>query len=134
MIFNPATLNRLQRIQLVAQQMKPGTLKGERRSTRRGHSVEFSDYRNYVAGDDLRHLDWKIYARHERPFIRLMEDEEDLAVYVVVDGSRSMDWGEGECNKFVYSLRLAAGLGLISLFGGRIERNRLVDAISFGKG
>ena len=96
MKFDSLTLNRLKRLQLVAQQIKRGAIKGDRRSSRRGQSIEFADYRDYVPGDDLRRLDWNIYARHERPFIKLMEDEEDLAVYVVLDSSLSMAWGEGE--------------------------------------
>jgi hypothetical protein len=118
MKFDSLTLNRLKRLQLVAQQIKRGAIKGDRRSSRRGQSIEFADYRDYVPGDDLRRLDWNIYARHERPFIKLMEDEEDLAVYIVLDGSASMDWGEGDENKLLFGKRLAAGLGVISLFTG----------------
>jgi uncharacterized protein (DUF58 family) len=98
--------------------MRSGAIKGERRSSHRGSSVEFADYRNYTAGDDLRRLDWNIYARLEKPFIKLLEEEEDLAVYVLIDGSRSMDWGEGEEHKFNYALKLAAGIGAIALSSG----------------
>ncbi len=118
MKFDSLTLNRLKRLQLVAQQIKRGAIKGDRRSSRRGQSIEFADYRDYVPGDDLRRLDWNIYARHERPFIKLMEDEEDLAVYVALDGSASMDWGDGDENKLLFGKKLAAGLGVISLFTG----------------
>ncbi len=122
MKFDSLTLNRLKRLQLVARQIKRGAIKGDRRSSRRGQSIEFADYRNYVPGDDLRRLDWNIYARHERPFIKLMEDEEDLAVYIILDGSLSMDWGEGDENKFAFGCRLAAGLGIVSLFTGDLLR------------
>lgn len=118
MKFDSLTLNRLKRLQLVAQQIKRGAIKGDRRSSRRGQSIEFADYRDYVPGDDLRRLDWNIYARHERPFIKLMEDEEDLAVYIVLDGSASMNWGEGDENKLLFGKKLAAGLGVVSLFTG----------------
>ncbi|MDH5606768.1 MAG: DUF58 domain-containing protein [Anaerolineae bacterium] len=118
MIFNSNTLHQLKRLQLIARQVKAGTIRGERRSTRQGKSTEFADYRDYVPGDDLRQLDWNIYARHDRPFIKLMEDEQDLAVYIVVDGSKSMDWGESDENKFTYARRLAAGFGVIGLFTG----------------
>ena len=67
-------------------------MQGDRRSTKRGSSVEFADYRNYTPGDDLRRLDWNIYARLDRPFIKLFEEEEDLSVTILLDGSRSMDW------------------------------------------
>ncbi|MBI5839065.1 MAG: DUF58 domain-containing protein [Chloroflexi bacterium] len=120
MIFDEATLRKLNQLTLVASRVRTGAIKGERRSSRRGSSVEFADYRNYTPGDDLRRLDWNIYARHERPFIKLLEEEEDLAVHILVDGSRSMGWGEGDQHKFNYALRLAAGLGSIVLASGDV--------------
>jgi len=72
---------------LVAKKVRAGAMKGDRRSIKRGTSVEFADYRNYVPGDDLRQLDWNIYARLERPYIKLLEDEEDLAVHIILDAS-----------------------------------------------
>ncbi|MBV5347228.1 DUF58 domain-containing protein, partial [bacterium] len=80
MLFDESTLRKLKQLTLVASRVRSGTIKGERRSSRRGSSVEFADYRNYTAGDDLRRLDWNIYARLEKPFIKLLEEEEDLAV------------------------------------------------------
>ena len=118
MLFDESTLRKLNQLTLVASRVRSGAIKGERRSSRRGSSVEFADYRNYTAGDDLRRLDWNIYARLEKPFIKLLEEEEDLAVYVLIDGSRSMDWGEQDENKFKYALRLAAGIGAIALSSG----------------
>jgi uncharacterized protein (DUF58 family) len=120
MLFDEPTLRKLNQLTLVASRVRSGALKGERRSSRRGSSVEFADYRNYAPGDDLRRLDWNIYARLERPFIKLLEEEEDLAVHILVDGSQSMNWGEGEENKFSYALRLAAGLGAITLASGDV--------------
>jgi uncharacterized protein (DUF58 family) len=120
MLFDEPTLRKLNQLTLVASRVRSGALKGERRSSRRGSSVEFADYRNYAPGDDLRRLDWNIYARLERPFIKLLEEEEDLAVHILVDGSQSMNWGEGEENKFNYALRLAAGLGAITLASGDV--------------
>lgn len=118
MIFDESTLRKLNQITLVATRIRSGAIKGERRSSRRGSSVEFADYRDYTPGDDLRRLDWNIYARLNRPFIKLFEEEEDLAVYILVDGSRSMDWGESEQHKFQYAIKLAAGLGAIALASG----------------
>jgi uncharacterized protein (DUF58 family) len=121
MLFDEATLRKLNQLKLVARQARAGVLKGERRSTRRGTSIEFSDYRNYVAGDDLRRLDWNVYARTERPFIKLMEEEEDLSVHVLVDSSRSMAWPSNDGkddNKLRYARRLAAALGAIALGTG----------------
>ena len=120
MLFDESTLRKLNQLTLVASRVRSGAMKGERRSSRRGSSVEFADYRNYAPGDDLRRLDWNIYARLERPFIKLLEEEEDLAVHILVDGSQSMDWGEGKENKFNYALRLAAGLGAITLASGDV--------------
>jgi uncharacterized protein (DUF58 family) len=118
MLFDESTLRKLNQLTLVASRVRSGAIKGERRSSHRGSSVEFADYRNYTAGDDLRRLDWNIYARLEKPFIKLLEEEEDLAVYVLIDGSRSMDWGDGDEHKFNYARHLAAGIGSIALSSG----------------
>jgi uncharacterized protein (DUF58 family) len=124
MLFDEPTLRKLTQLTLVAARIRVGAIKGERRSSRRGSSVEFADYRAYAPGDDLRRLDWNIYARLERPFIKLFEEEEDLAVYILLDASRSMGWGEADLDKFQYALRLAAGLGAVALASG----DRLVVA------
>ncbi len=130
MIFDESTLRKLNQMELVATKVRAGVMKGERRSTKRGSSVEFADYRNYTPGDDLRRLDWNVYARLERPFIKLMEEEEDLAVHILLDGSRSMDWGEGDMNKFIYARRLAAALGAIALASG----DRLTASLLYAQG
>ena len=83
MLFDESTLRKLNQLTLVASRVRAGAIKGERRSSRRGTSVEFADYRDYTPGDDLRRLDWNIYARLERPFIKLLEEEEDLAVHIL---------------------------------------------------
>jgi len=95
-------------------------MKGERRSRKRGSSIEFDDYREYSRGDDLRRLDWNVLARLERPFLKLLEEEEDLAVHILIDASASMDWppGGGETHKFDYARRLAAALAYIGLLSG----------------
>ena len=116
--MDESTLRKLNQLSLVASRVRAGAIKGERRSSRRGSSAEFADYRNYAPGDDLRRLDWNIYARLERPFIKLFEEEEDLAVHILIDGSRSMDWGDGDQHKFGYATRLAAGLGAVALATG----------------
>jgi uncharacterized protein (DUF58 family) len=125
MIFDESTLRKLNRLTLVATQVRAGVMKGDRRSVKRGSSIEFADYRDYTPGDDLRRVDWNVYARLDRPFMKLFEEEEDLAVHVLIDGSQSMDWGAGEQNKFQYALRLAGALGAIALAGG----DRLTVAI-----
>lgn len=119
-LFNEDTLRKLEQLTLVAGQVRVGMMKGDRRSKKRGTSIEFADYRNYVRGDDLRRLDWNVYARLERPFIKLLEEEEDLAVHILVDSSASMDWpdGESEEQKLRYALLLAGALGHIALSSG----------------
>ncbi len=127
-LFDESTLRKLEQLTLVAERVRVGVMKGDRRSRKRGTSIEFADYRNYVKGDDLRRLDWNVYARLERPFIKLLEEEEDLAVHLLVDASASMNWPEGsdeqsglsneQTNKLVYGLQLAGALGHISLTSG----------------
>lgn len=119
-LFNEATLRKLEQLTLVADQVRVGVMKGDRRSKKRGSSIEFADYRNYVKGDDLRRLDWNVYARLEKPFIKLLEEEEDLAVHVLVDASQSMGWPEeaDEEQKVRYAIRLAGALAHIGLNTG----------------
>ncbi len=106
-------MSRLDRLELVSRKIFAGRIKGERRSKRRGESVEFADYRNYVVGDDLRFLDWNIYARLERLLLKLFMEEEDLNVSVLFDVSASMDWGTP--HKGLYAKRTAAALAYIGL-------------------
>jgi len=123
-LFDETFLRKLNRLSLVVHKRRSGQLKGERRSTKRGTSIEFADYRNYSKGDDLRRVDWNIYARLERPFVKLFEEEEDLSVHLLLDASKSMDWGGGngsgsrENNKWDYARRVAAALGVIALGSG----------------
>lgn len=120
-IFDPATLRKFESLNLIASQIRAGAMKGERRSVKRGTSIEFADYRNYVKGDDLRRIDWNIFARLERPFIKLLEEEEDLAVHFLIDASSSMDWpreGDRDHHKFVWGLRVLGGLAYLSLTSG----------------
>jgi uncharacterized protein (DUF58 family) len=88
---------------------------GGRRSKKRGTSVEFADYREYTRGDDLRQIDWNVYGRSDRLFVKLREDEESLTVHLLVDCSKSMDWGRH--HKLTYARRLAAALGYAALAG-----------------
>src|SRR5438046_10022291 len=92
-LLEPKFLARLEQLELVSRKIFLGRMKGERRSKRKGQSVEFADYRNYVVGDDLRHLDWNLFARLERLFIRLFMEEEDLHVYILIDICLTMDFG-----------------------------------------
>ncbi len=118
LLLDEKTRRKLEQVMLSASRVRAGAMKGERRSIKRGTSIEFADYRNYVRGDDLRRLDWNIYGRLDRPYIKLLEDEEDLAVHLLLDVSASMDWpqdGEPDLNKLLFAKRLFAGLAYISL-------------------
>ncbi|MCF7853829.1 MAG: DUF58 domain-containing protein [Candidatus Pacebacteria bacterium] len=92
-----------------------GNLQGAHRSPLKGFSIEFSDYRPYVRGDDLRHLDWKVYARNERLYIRQYEEECNLRVYLLVDGSGSMAFSHNGMNKYAYASKLAAAIAYITV-------------------
>jgi len=106
-------MTRLERLEIVSRKIFVGRMKGERRSKRKGESVEFADYRNYVVGDDLRFLDWNIYARLDSLMLKLFLEEEDLNVSVLFDVSRSMDWGHP--NKALYVKRVTAAIAYIGL-------------------
>src|SRR5580698_4655420 len=112
-LLDPQFLARLEQLELVSRKIFSGVMKGERRSKRKGQSVEFADYKNYVIGDDLRHLDWNLYARLDKLFIRLFMEEEDLHFYVLIDNSLSMDFGTP--TKLHYAKQVAAALGFIGL-------------------
>ena len=112
-LLDPTVMARLDQLDVMSRKLLAGKLKGERRSKRRGQSVEFADYRNYTIGDDLRFIDWNIYARLDRLFLKLFLEEEDLALYVLLDVSKSSDYGKP--SKFRYMQRVAAALGYIGL-------------------
>jgi len=92
-LLSPSLLAQLERMELVSRKIFRGRMKGERRSRRKGQSVEFADFRNYVAGDDLRFIDWNTYARLDKLFLKLFLEEEDLHFYSLIDVSPSMNFG-----------------------------------------
>ncbi|MEK7794891.1 MAG: DUF58 domain-containing protein, partial [Candidatus Hydrogenedentota bacterium] len=114
-LLEPEFLNRLERLAILAKRVKLGVTKGERKSRRKGASVDFADYRDYVQGDDLRHVDWNIYGRLEDLYIKLFEEREDLTLHLLIDASRSMAFGTP--HKVDFAKRLAAALGYIALSG-----------------
>ncbi len=121
-LLPPKLLARLERMELVSRKVFRGRLKGERRSKRKGQSVEFADFRNYVPGDDLRFVDWNLYARLDKLYLKLFLEEEDLHVYFLVDGSPSMNFGEP--TKFFAAQQIAAALSFVGMCRGdrvRIE-------------
>lgn len=135
-LLGPTLSRRLDRLDVISRKLFAGKLPGERRSKRRGQSVEFDDYRQYAPGDDLRHLDWNVFARLDRFFIKLFREEEDLGLHIVIDASASMDAGDRPSvggddaipTKVVYAHRLAMALGYVGLVG----QNR-VSVTVFGR-
>jgi hypothetical protein len=114
-LLTPELLRRLEQFQLLAARRAKSSSKGERRSRARGQSVEFADYRTYVHGDDFRYLDWNIYGRLERLFLKLYEEERELPVRIFLDASESMTFGEPR--KFDFARQIAAAIGYVALSG-----------------
>ncbi|MHB8126054.1 MAG: DUF58 domain-containing protein [Desulfitobacteriaceae bacterium] len=112
-IFERDFLKKLENMAFLMKKAQAGRYSGLHRSTRKGQSVEFADYRSYVAGDDFRQVDWSAYARLERLFVKLFMEENDLLIYLLVDTSGSMAW-EGS-TKFLLAKQLAAALGYLAL-------------------
>ena len=128
-LLAPEFMLKLEQLEILSRKIFIGRMKGERRSKKRGESVEFADYRNYVVGDDLRFLDWNIYARLERLLLKLFLEEEDLNVTLLLDTSRSMDWGNP--HKGLYVKRVAAALAYIGLINyDRVSVYAYSDALT----
>ena len=131
-VFDEGFLRQLERLLLLLRAPVRGGLKGGRRSVKRGQSVEFADYRDYTLGDDLRQLDWNVYARLEKLFVKLFVEEEDVTITLLLDASASMATGRPE--KLLFAKRAAAALGYIGLasedriavsaLGGRASRRQ----------
>ncbi len=122
-LLDPEFMNRLDSLDVLSRKILQGKLQGERRSKRRGQSVEFADHRPYVAGDDLRFVDWNIYGRLEQLFLKLFIEEQDLTVHVMADVSASMSVGEP--SKELFIKKLAAALGYVSL----VNNNRVTLSV-----
>ena len=126
-LLDPKFMARLDSLDVLSRKILQGKLQGERRSKRRGQSVEFADHRAYVVGDDLRFVDWNIYGRLDQLFLKLFLEEQDLTVHILADTSASMSIGEPSKDLFIK--RLTAALGYISL----VNSNRLTVSL-FGDG
>jgi uncharacterized protein (DUF58 family) len=120
-LLPPDVMAQLERLELVTRKIFRGRMKGERRSKRKGQSVEFADFRQYVPGDDLRSLDWNLYARLDKLIIKLFLEEEDLHFFTLIDASLSMEFGQP--TKLQYAKQLAAALGFVGLI--RADRVRI---------
>lgn len=124
-LLDPQFLIKLEQLELVSRRIFVGRMKGERKSKRKGSSVEFAEHRNYAAGDDLRHIDWNVYGRLDRLFLKLFLEEEDLHIHTLLDTSLSMDFGSP--TKLRYAKQVAAALSFIGL----VNHDRvLLDAYS----
>lgn len=109
-------MHQLDRLDVLSRKILQGKMHGERRSKRKGQSIEFAEHRPYVMGDDLRRIDWNLYARLDKLFLRLFLEEEDLSVSILLDVSRSMDFGQpDDQHKLLYAKRTAAALAYIGL-------------------
>ena len=118
LLFDSAFLAKLEQLYLLSKKLFRGQHRAERRSRQVGSSLEFADYRNYTLGDDLRSIDWNIYGRLDRLFIKLFEQEQDLTIYFLVDASASMRWtpaGSTALTKLDQARRIAASLAYIGL-------------------
>jgi uncharacterized protein (DUF58 family) len=114
-LLTPDLLRQLERLQLLAARRTKSSAKGERRSRARGQSVEFADHRNYSHGDDFRYLDWNLYGRLEKLFVKLYEEERELPVRIFLDASESMSFGTPP--KFDFARQVAAAIGYVALCG-----------------
>ena len=128
-LLDPKFLARLDALDVLSRKILQGKLQGERRSKRRGQSVEFADHRPYSVGDDLRFVDWNIYARLEHLFLKLFMEEQDLTVHLLIDRSASM--GEGEPAKNLAISKLAAALGYVALVNNnRVTMSGFADGLT----
>ncbi|HKY08997.1 MAG TPA: DUF58 domain-containing protein, partial [Candidatus Binatia bacterium] len=135
--FDTEFLRKLERLHLVAKRLSWAGAKGEHAASRKGFSLEFSDYRRYQQGDDLRYVDWNIYRRLERLLLKVFTSEEEMNIYLLVDTSQSM--AEGSPVKLDYARKVAAALGYIGLknldrVGGASFSMRLHAPLTLGRG
>jgi uncharacterized protein (DUF58 family) len=113
-MITPAFLYRLDRFAATQERQVDSMLQGEQSSDRQGEGLTFADYRRYAPGDDTRRLDWKLYARTEEFYVKQYEEDRDLTVHVLLDGSGSMDYGDGDAHKFEYAARLGLGFAYLA--------------------
>lgn len=112
-LFDEEFIQQLERLEILARKLFRGLVHGEHLNQKRGHGLEFTDYRCYQPGDDLRYIDWNLYSRLDQLFLKLYTSDEDLSLHLLLDCSASM--GFGNPKKFNYARRLAAALGYVGL-------------------
>lgn len=108
--IQPEVLSRISNLELLARSVVEGFVSGLHKSPYKGFSVEFMEYRPYIPGDNLMHIDWKLFARTDRYYVKQFEDETNTSLHLLVDVSRSMGYTSGAMSKLEYSLYLAAAL------------------------
>ncbi len=124
--LHPESIKRISRMELRARHIVEGFLSGMHRSPYFGQSIEFRQHREYVAGDDLRHVDWQVWARQDRLYIKQYEEDTNLRCTLLVDISASMSYGSGPLNKYEYGCTAAASLAYLAL-----KQQDAVGAASF---
>jgi uncharacterized protein (DUF58 family) len=112
-LFDDEFQRKLEYLALVSRRVFAGRLRAERRTKKSGSGVEFADHREYQPGDDFRYLDWNVYQRFDKLLVRLFEEEEDLAIYFILDTSASMGFGDGK--KIKYAKKVCAALAYVGL-------------------
>lgn len=125
-LFDDEFQRKLEMLAMVSRRRVAGRMRAERRTKKTGSGIEFADYREYQPGDDFRSLDWNVYQKFDKLLVRLFEEEEDLAIYFVLDTSRSMAFGDGV--KFRYAKRILAALAYVGL--ANLDRVSIVAASS----
>jgi uncharacterized protein (DUF58 family) len=113
--LHPETIQRIARLDLRARTIVEGFMSGQHRSPYFGQSIEFRQHREYAPGDDLRHVDWKVWARQDRLYVKQFEEDTNLRCYLLLDGSRSMSYRSGIVHKFDYASTLACCLAHLLL-------------------
>jgi uncharacterized protein (DUF58 family) len=114
-LIDPRALVKIGRLELIARQVVEGFISGKHRSPYKGFSVEFAEHREYARGDDLRDLDWRVYARTDRYYVKQYEEETNLRAYLLVDASGSMKYAGDSVSKFKYAQFVAATLAYLML-------------------
>src|SRR5256714_1032012 len=114
-LADPQTLARIARLELRARVVVEGVISGMHKSPHRGYSVEFAQHRDYSPGDEIRHIDWKVFGRSDRLYVKQFEEETNLKAYLVVDTSASMNYQSGALSNLDYGVVIAAALSSLFL-------------------
>lgn len=139
MAIDSTFLDQLKKLDLLTRRKVTNIYMGSRRSIRQGRGIEIADYREYYPGDDFRSIDWRVYARTERLYIRRFEEEKDLILHILVDSSSSMNYSVLGMNKFDYAGSIAAGFAYLTIgkyekFGAGLFSDRVTDVMQPKKG